>query len=347
MSLNPPAEPPRGRTVSLTVLVVLLLVVGGIAIAGTAAYLTLRPSSASSGTPGNTSTAAKTVTVTDDLGRTVTVPIDPARVVVLGPSILDILFRLGLRSHVVGVDCYASADGGLSDDYSSDQVTLWNLSSSMCVQIGPSFVPEMLANETPQLVLAATIVSVANVELITNQLGIPVVMLQPPTLSGVLVDDNLVGEIFNVTATANALNAKLSVELYNATNFTSGLYTLPTVLVTYSVDSNGYWTFGPGTFGESLIELAGATSIAANSTTPYPELSPAQVIFANPGWIIYGTGYGLNESTYAGAPDWADIPAVTAGNITGMDSNWLTEPDPTMILDGLPSLISLLHPADP
>jgi iron complex transport system substrate-binding protein len=216
----------------------------------------------------------------------------------------------------------------------------------MCVQIGPVFVPEMLANETPQLVLAATIVSVADVEQITSQLHVPVVMLQPPTLSGVLVDDSLVGTIFNVSANATALNGRLSTELYNATNLTSNLYSLPTVLVTYSTDSNGYWTFGPGTFGESLIELAGATSIGANATTPYPELSPAQVLFDNPSWVVYGTGFGLNLSSYQSAPDWGEIPAVGAGNLTGMNSNWLTEPDPTMILDGLPALIAVLHPSD-
>jgi iron complex transport system substrate-binding protein len=342
MSLSAPTPPPRARTVSVTVLIVLLLVVGGLAIAGTAAYLTLRPThTAPAANPSNT---PKTVTVTDDLGRTVTVPYDPNRTVVLGASIMDIMFRLGLRSHVVGVDCYAAADGGLAEDYSPDQISLWGLTSSMCVQTGPTFVPEMLANETPQVVLAATIVSVAMVEEITSQLHIPVVMLQAPTLSGVLVDDDLVAEIFNATAAATTLNAQLSVELANVTNFTSNLYTLPTVLVTYSVDANGYWTFGPGSFGESLIELAGAESISANTSTPYPELTPAQVIFDNPSWIIYGTGFGLNESTYAGAPDWSAIPAVAAGNITGMDSNWITEVDPTMILVGLPALVNVLHP---
>jgi len=319
--------------VSLTWVIVLLLVVGGGAVA--VSSVAFSPKS---------TTPQHSIQLTDDLGRSVTVPLDPARVAVLSPSIMDIVYRLGLRSHVVGVDCYAAADGGLSDDYSSDQVALWNLSSSMCVQVGPEFVPEMLVNLTPQLVLASTIVSVAAVEEITNQLGIPVVMLQPPTLSGVLYDDNLVAEIFGVQGTANALNAQLSTELFNATNVSGSAYVDPTVLVTYSVDSNGYWTFGPGTFGESLIELAGGASISANSTTPYPELSSAQVLLADPQLIIYGVGFGLNESTYAGGPDWSDLGAVQSGNVTGINSNWLTEPDPTMILQGIPALLGVLHP---
>jgi iron complex transport system substrate-binding protein len=331
MALNTPIGPsaPTPRTVSLTWLVVLLLVVAGVAIAGTAAVLLVNGSGS---TPGS-------VHVTDDLGRSVTVPYDPARIIVLSPSIMDIVYRLGLRSHVVGVDCYASlGPSGLANDYSPDQIALWHLNGSMCVETSPTFAPESLVALDPSLVLASTIVSVAAVLQITDQLHVPVVMLQPPTLSGILVDDLLVAEIFGVTPTAVALNGQLESALYNATNLTSTEYVLPTVLVTYSVDTNGYWTYGPGTFGLSLIEICGATSISANATTPYPELSPAQVLVDQPQEIVYGTGFGLNESTYAAGPEWSEFTAVQHGNLTGIDSNWLTEPDPTMILEGLPAL---------
>jgi iron complex transport system substrate-binding protein len=333
MSFNSPAPPaPSRRTVSLAWVLVIVLVTAGLAIAATAAYYATRPAP----TTG-------TVVVTDDLGRTVTVPYDPARVAVLSPSIMDEMYRLGLRAHVVGVDCYAGAFGGLSADYSPDQIALWNLSASMCIQVGPAFAPEQLVNLTPALVLASTIVSVAAVEQITGQLHIPVVMLQPPTVSGILVDDLLLGTIFGVSAKAATLNAELSTELYNA-SVIGATATYPYVLVTYSVDSQGYWTFGPGTFGLSLIELAGATSISANATTPYPEISGAQVLVADPEYIVYGVGFGVTESAYAGGPEWAQFAAVQDGNATAIDSNWITEPDPSMILEGLPALIATFHP---
>ena len=327
--------PPTGRTVSTTWVTVIALVAVGAGIAGTSTYFALNP-------PGHLS-PGQSIAITDDLGRNVTVPIDPARIAVLSPSIMDEVYRLGLRSHVVGVDCYAAAFGGLSADYSPDQVMVWNLSASMCVQVGPTFSPEMLANLTPSLVLASTIVPIGPIEKITTQLGVPLVMLQPPTLSGILVDDSLLGEIFGVESAASALNAELSAELFHATSLAAN-ESFPYVLVTYSDDPNGYWTFGPSTFGESLIELAGATSIAANATIPWPELSPAQILYANPSVIVYGYGFGLNESTYSGGPDWSQFGAVQAGNVSGIDSNWITEPDPTMILDGLPALIADFHP---
>jgi iron complex transport system substrate-binding protein len=344
MALNEPRRSPMRsrRGVSAAWFIIGLLVVGGAAIAGTAAYYELRPSP-----------PAGSLIVTDDLGRTVTIPNNPARVAVLSPSVMDTMFRLGLRHHVTAVDCYSAAFGGLSADYSPDQVATWNLSSSMCVQVGPTFNFEQLLNATPDLVLASTIISVSDVEEIQSTYHIPVLLLQPPTLSGVIVDVNLLGRIFNSAVTAEQLGTQLQVMLGAAgseqQNLTNSGSTFPTVLVTYSTNpagspSPGYYTFGPGTFGQSLIELASATSISANATLPYPELSGAQVLASDPTFILYGIGFGLNESTYALGPDWSQFTAVENGHAIGIDSNWLTEPDPTMILSGLPKLLALFHP---
>ncbi len=336
MTLNESGVPPTpARSVPVVWFVVGILVAAGVGVGATALVLGLPAKS----TPGPLS-------VIDDLGRNVTVPYDPSRVAVFGPSIMDSMFRLGLRSHVVAVDCYAPAFGGLLADYSPQQVAEWNLSSSMCVEVGPEFDFESLLNATPQLVLASTIVSVAAVETISSTYHIPVVMLQPPTMSGILVDESLLGRIFGVQSQAATLNNALTTELANLTNATSNLYSFPTVLVTYDSDENGYWTFGPTTFGQSLIELAGGSSISANSTSAYPELSGEQVLVSNVSLIVYGTGFGLNLSnTYALGPLWSSFPAVQSNQVFPLDSTLITEPDPTMILVGLPTLFAIFHPS--
>jgi iron complex transport system substrate-binding protein len=333
MSLIPPSGSAAGggSGVPLAWVVVIVLIAAGSAVAVTAVALAPKAPSGS-------------VRITDDLDRTVAVPYDPSRVVAIGGSVVDLLFDLGLRGHLVGVDCYAAADGGLEDDYSSDQITEWNLSSSMCVQVAPELVPATLVNLTPNLILASTIVSVAAVEELSAEVGVPVVFLQPATVSGVLIDATDVGAIFGVEAAAVALNQRLTSELYNATNATASAVSFPTVLLTYSVDSDGYWTFGQQTFGASLLSLTGAISIAAGDPVPYPELTPAQVLSAQPQWIVYATGYGYTEATYEAGVDWSDFHAVQNGNLTGVDSNWLTEPGPTMILDGIPALLHVFQP---
>ena len=340
MSLNPSTEPAirPARSIPMAWFLVGVLLAAGIGVGASAAYEALRPGAGSAAGP-------QAITLTDDLGRNETVPYDPARVAVLSPSIMDAMFRLGLRAHVVGVDCYAPALGGLGTDYSSDQVALWSLSSKMCVEVGPSFDVETLLNLTPQLVLASTIVSVSAVQEISSTYHIPVVMLQPPTVSGILIDDSLLGRIFGVAGIAASVNDRLTPELANASALPNTVASYPTVLLTYSTDSDGYWTFGPGTFGQSLIEFAGASSIGANATLPYPELAAEQVLADQPDRIVYATGFGLNLSSYQGAPLWSSLSAVKDGNVSGIDSNWVTEPDPTMILQGLPALIAIFHPS--
>jgi iron complex transport system substrate-binding protein len=345
MALNEPpsaSRTPVRRGIAPALFVVTVLLAGGAAVGITAGYFALHPDSP--GSPDHPSSIA----LIDDLGRNVTVPYDPSRVVVLGPSIVDTMYRLGLRAHIVGVDCYLASAGGITEDYSSDQLALWHLSQSMCVTIGPTFDIESVLNRTPQLVLASTIVSVQSVEAMTNTYHIPVVMLQPPTMSGILLDVSTVGRIFGVEANATNVDDGLTVALANASARVSAYAAngtpLPSVLVTFSVDANGYWTFGPGTFGESLIELAAATSISANASLAYPELSGEQVLVDNPTYLVYATGYGQNESVYATGPFWTQLAAVQDGHAVGIDSNWLTEPDPTMVLVGLPALVAALHP---
>ncbi len=333
---------PSRTAVSLTWLAVTAIVCAGGAAGATALFYSLTPAAAGATCAGGAT--AGNLSLTDDLGRCVTVPFDPARVAVLSPSIMDTVYRLGLRAHVVAVDCYATALGGLYDDYSSDQVALWNLTPSMCVQVAPVFTLEDLANATPDLVLASTIVSQTAVAQIGSVLGLPVVMLQPPDLEGILRDVTLLAEIFGVATNATILNSQLSVELANASAARATFSTTPSVLVTYSVDSNGYWTYGAGTFGTSLVTLAGATSISATNSNPYPELPAETVLADNPAIVVYGTGFGLNESYYTTAPDWSSLPAVQGGHVYGIDSNYLTEPDPSMILDGLPALLAIFHP---
>ena len=343
MSLSAPSPPPRPGPFPSRSSWWLSSSSPGAAIAVTAAYYETRPSAVPAGS----------VSITDDVGREVAVPVNPARVVELAPNIMDSLVRLGLRSHVVGVDCGTPADGGLATDYNSSQIQLWNLSASMCVETSPSLNIPAVLNLSPELVLASTITSVSDVEELASTYHIPVVILAPSTLGGIPVDVTLLGEIFNVPAAAEQLVGQLQAALGSAAatvaNDTALGGPLPSVLLTYYADpaagpSPGYWTYGPNSFGESLIEFVGGASIAASSPFPYVLLSGDQVLNASPEIIIYGTGFGVTLSEYQQGPDWSQLNAVQQGHAFGIDSNYLTEADPTMILVTVPTMVALLYP---
>jgi iron complex transport system substrate-binding protein len=322
-----------------------VILVACVAAGGTAAFLELRP--ASTGHSG--------VTVTDDVGRSVTVPSNPSRAVVLGPSVLDTLYRLGLRGHVVGIDCSNASLGGVEGDYTPAQVTLWTLSAPMCVLTYPQVRTADLLNLNPQVVLASTVVSVPGLEQWSISSGIPVVFFGPSTLGSVVYDVQIVGSIFGVGTSAQHLVGQLQTALDRSasflTNLTNNGTPLRSVLMSYypvaaGEPGAGYYTFGPGSFGQSLIELAGGVNVAGNAPTSVPELSGSQVLSDNPSFVIYGTGFGIEFAQYQQGPDWSSIPAVQHGNVSGVDVTIMTEVDPTMVL-ALSTFGQLLYPGVP
>ena len=345
MSLNSspgvPSPAPR-HAVPLSLVIAVAVVVAGVSVGGTAVYFELRP----------TSTAHSAVTVTDDLGRSVTLPANPARAVVLGPSVMDTMYRLGLRSHVVGIDCSNVSLGGLEGDYAPAQVTLWDLTPSMCVLAYPHVSSADMLDFSPQVVLAATIVEVSGLEEWSSTYGIPVVFYGPSTLGSVVYDVEMTATIFGAGASSAHLVTQLQTVLSQSssflTNLTNNGTALRSVLMTFypiaaGEPDAGYYTFGPGSFGQSLIELAGGVNIAGNAPTSSPELSGSQVLFDNPSVVIYGTGFGINLTAYQAGPDWSSIPAVQNGNVTGIDVTVMTEVGPTMVLS-VPMFIQILYP---
>jgi len=347
MSLNPSPNPPSPRrTVPLALLAVIILVTAGLAIAATAVYFDLRPNAASTASgPGRT-------TVVDDLGRTVNVPLNASRIVVLAPSVMDLVYRLGLRDRVVGVGCTAGLSGGIENEYSPNQTSLWNLSAALCITDYPSLDTSGVALLTPELVIATTLTSVADVATLSSTYGLPVVLLAPSTMEGIVGDVRLMAEMFPSTApVANALEASLGQTLANATSFDNGLSTngtaIPSVLLTYGFYSGEYYTYGPGTFGQSIIDLAGGSSIAAGLPLEYAGLNASSVLLDQPSVILYGTSWndpylvgGQTPSVWTStAPYWSQLN----GTKVPVDVTIATEPDPTMIF-ALPWFLHDLHP---
>ncbi len=349
MSLNdaPSSDGSRRTRVPGALIVVAILVIAGVAVVGGAVYWELHPPS--------THISGPTVTVVDDLGRTVVVAENPSRIVVLAPSIMDIVYRLGLRDRVVGVGCDAGIPGGLLNEYSPNQSALWNISAGLCISDYPSLDVDELLNLSPQVVLAPTYTSAADVEEISVTFGIPVVMLNPTTLQGIVSDVQLVASIVPaVASTGTALEAALDAQLVAAANFDSNLSTngnaLPTVLLTYYYDSGGYYTYGPDSFGQSLIDALGAVNVAGTTPLLYFELNGSVVLNDGPQIILYGTSWNdpwlvENEtpaqwaSPTSGAPYWSQLN----GTKVALDVTLVSEPDPTLIFE-LPVLLHIVHP---
>jgi ABC-type Fe3+-hydroxamate transport system substrate-binding protein len=314
-------------------LVVATLVVGA-ALAG-GIYLLYR---------SETAPMAGPIHVIDDAGRNVTLAHPAQRIVALQPSVMDILFRLGLRDRVVGVDCGAAAEGGVYADYTPGQVTNWSLQNVPCIVWLPSLdIPAIVALQ-PDLVIGATGIAITSLDQITDTYGIATLYLNPANLSGIGHDVSLVAALTGTEATGRDLCAAMNASLSEDSQAVSNLSSRMRILLTYYADTGGYYTFGPGTFGNALVTAAGAVSITATDTQANEgEISGTYVLAADPEAIVVGVGFGWNVSSYAIGPDWADFPAVQQGHVYPIDATLISEPDPSMIF-GIATLIHLLYP---
>lgn len=350
MSLNGAAasSSPARRTIAPALFAVVILVVAGVAVAGTAAYFEFRPTPPAHVPPGSHTTG-----VVDDLGRQVTVPVNASRVVVLAPSVMDIVARLGLRSHVVGIGCQPTPASGILSEYSPNQTAAWGLNASMCIQDFPTLNVEEVVNRSADLVLASTITSAASVETLTTTHNIPVVLLAPSGLEGIIGDVALVAQIYPDDALASPLVAQLHTTLTNASKLDANLSTngvpAPSVLLTYYFDTGGYYTYGPGSFGDALIALAGGVNVVASAPLLYFEMNGTTVLNDQPNVIVYGTSWndaalvsGQTPAVWnaaSGAPYWSQLN----GTKQAIDVTQLTEAGPTLILT-LPLLEHWFHP---
>ncbi len=328
--------PPRRRRAWVPIAIVSVLLVA-VVVVGALDVTVLAPHSSTPSSSGS-------VTVVDDAGRSVTVSGVPTRIVVLGPSVMDILFRLGLRSDVVGVDGGPASAGGVLDDYTPGQVANWSLGNLPVITWNPTLDVEEVLALNPDLVVAGSGFSLSQLETLQATDGIPCLYLNPPTLSGIEYDVSILGAVTRTNASAQALNEQMEASMVTDEDMVANISYVPSVLLTYYPDAEGYWSFGPGSFGNDLVLDAGATSITANDTAATDaEVSGSYVLAANPTAIIVGVGFGLTVQNYSQSPDWSSFGAVQAGHVFALNAVYLSEPDPTMVFE-LQTFITILHP---
>ena len=169
------------------------------AIAAVISTLVLTACSATSTSTNLTTSTTLSNTYTDDIGRTVTIQGIPQRIVSLAPSDTEILFALGLGSEVVGTDD--------DSDYPAAATTLPHVGSGY-----PSFSVETIVSLKPDLVIGFGYTAPSYVSQLES-LGIPVVVLAPKDVSGVISDITLVGKITGATAAAETLTSSMQNSL--------------------------------------------------------------------------------------------------------------------------------------
>ena len=298
---------------------IIVLVVVAIIVAVAGGYYIVQSFMEDDGSPGGE------ITLVDDYGRTVTLESMPERIVSVAPTATEILFAVGAGDLVVGVDFYS--------DYPAEVAGL-PIVGTYTLEI------ETIVALDPDVIVCGDLVPSQMSQI--EEYDIPYILLAARTMDDVMNDILLVGNLTGHASDAEQLVADLTDRVDAVTSKTMAAEVdQKRVYLEYFP----LWTYGPGSFGNDLISLAGGINIAADTDSEYPSVSSEFVIGQDPEVIIYTVGVMTNTTStdIAERPGWDVITAVMDDAIYPVDDDITSRYGPR-IVDGLEALAEIIHP---
>ncbi len=272
------------------------------------------------------------LTLTDGLGRQVSLNVSAMKIVSLAPSNTELLFGVGAGAQVIGRDSFSN--------YPVEATRVPDIGGSM-----GQYDYEAIAALEPDLVLAAEINTPEQVRSLEN-LGLTVYYLSNPVdFDGLYANINLVGKLSGHEQSSAEQVAELSARVQKIDLLLSGVATRPSVY--YELDATDPalpYTIGTGTFGDYLITRAGGTNLGGSIGAGWVQISAEEILRSNPDLILLGDVYaGVNPETVAARPGWGVLDAVKNGKVIPFNDDLMSRPTARLI-DGLEALAALLHP---
>ncbi|MFX1282079.1 MAG: ABC transporter substrate-binding protein [Promethearchaeota archaeon] len=270
----------------------------------------------------------------DGHDRNVTIVKEPQDIISIAPSVTEVIYAVGAGDKLIAVDP--------NSNYPNETTILPKIGNYPTLDI------EKIMALEPDLIFGADITSSDDVEKLENQ-GYTVFILAPFNVEDVLEDIEVVGLITNHESEANILKNSLQEQIDGIKHNATTLTFKPKIYIEYF--SEPLFTFGKGTYGHNLIELAGGINIAENATNPYPQIDDEFVITQNPDIIFYAKGpwTTTNVSTIGNRKGWNIINAVKNGNIYPINEDWISRGGPRIVkaLEEIHSKVKLVaSPSD-
>ncbi|WP_299433076.1 ABC transporter substrate-binding protein [uncultured Meiothermus sp.] len=262
-------------------------------------------------------------TLTDDLGRNITLEAAPQRIVTLLPSVTETLCALNACGRLVGVDDFS--------DYPQQVRQL--------PRVGGLFNPNLEAMVALKPDLG--IVSVyGRLHEALEKTGVRTFAIRPESYEDIFRTTRLLGRALGAEAQAERLVARIQQEVYAVERRVASATVRPTVY--YEIDPTPF-TAGPDSFIGVLITRARGQNIIPRELGPFPQISPELVVQRNPAIIVltHPGAAGLRNR-----PGWGSLRAIQANRIctfTGESDNLLSRPGPR-VAQGLLLLVGCFHP---
>jgi len=267
------------------------------------------------------------VTIRDFYGTEITIDEEPQRIVALAPSIVEVLYELGLGDKIVGVTDYC--------DYPLEAADKEKIGGFNGVNL------EKVVELKPDLVLAGT-ASKEVFEKLTS-LNIHTIVAEPRTLSEITESFMIMGRAVGAEDKAKAL-----VERFNGRidEIKDKVKDAPKVKVYYAMSfgEGGNWTAGKGTFISDLIDIAGGENIA-DDVNGWKEYSIEQIIEKDPEVIFLSNMVAAgNKDALDNEKGYKETAAVKNDRVLVLDDINLVERPGPRITEGLELIAKELHP---
>ncbi len=264
-------------------------------------------------------------TLTDETGRSVTLPDHPHRIICLVPSITDDVFSLGAGDDVVAISDYVQFPAEARSKPSVGSISNPSLEAILALR--------------PDLVLGMPHLNDHAILAQLEHLNIPVYLVDPHGVSGILHSIASLGKAMNREAQANALDAQLTQRI-DAVR--ARVKNKPVVQVFMPVSYDPVITIGHGAFITEIIALAGGHSITDDIQQEWPVISMEAVVARAPQALLMLRGGHTTMESLKSRPGWSVLPAVRAGRVYYADKR-IDFPSPVAI-EALEDLAKQFHP---
>jgi iron complex transport system substrate-binding protein len=263
--------------------------------------------------------------LTDETGRKVTLPDHPHRIVCLVPSVTDTVFALGSGDDVVAISDY----------------TVYPPAALKKPSIGGLVKPsiETILAFHPDLVVGTQIPGSAETATQLETVGIPVFLIDPHGLAGILHSVDSIGRALNRLPQAAALNSSLTQRIEAVKARTAGK-PAPRILVTVWYDP--IITIGKHAFITDIIEAAGAKSVTDDLLPDWPQISIETLIARAPEALLLVRGGKVNIETLQNRPGWSTLAAIKSNKVYYVDEG-IEDPSPVAV-NALEEMAKEFHP---
>ena len=265
--------------------------------------------------------AAYPFTVTDALGRIVTLPAPPQRIVSVAPNVTEILFALGVDERIVGISD--------ADDYPPDRL------AGRARVGGVELNVEAIVGLRPDLIVGVSELQRGQL-LSLIALGLPVVALQARTLPDVYAQIALLGHLTDRDDSARRIVSAMRAREEVVTARVRGRRP---VRVYVEVWGEPPIAAGSLTLVDDLVSRAGGANILSD-LPHWPQVGEEIVIARDPEVILL-TYPGRVQ--LMGRPAWGHVAAVGSGRVVEVPSALISRPGPRVVL-GLEILAHAIHP---